>query len=363
MRIPPLRSTALLFVCALPLATGAAQVRVMPLGDSITEAFAPQTSFRRPLWLDLMANGHCVDFVGGQTGVAGDPLPGADFDPHHEGHVTWRADQIAGNILTYTAAAQPDIVLLAAGANDLIQGQGVTDAIGDVGLIIDGLRQIEPEVTVLLAQYFSPDSADPLAAPIIAQFPVFNGEIALLAAAKHSPLSPVLLVDLATGFDAQVDTYDGVHPNAQGEQKLADAWRAVLQPLLVTEPAEADSYGNGLAGTLGEPTLSSAAPVIGTQPTLTLGNPSGGATAAVLLYGFAPAAIPKGWGSDLLVAVTGTVSLDFPGPADIELTVPIPADGAFCGVAAYFQLLVADAGAPHGIATSAGLEWVLGAQR
>ena len=64
-----------------------------------------------------------------------------------------------------------------------------------------------------------------------------NAQLRDLAAAKHSTLSPVILVDQNTGFDpdpesATADTFDGVHPNEKGEQKMAQRWFAALSPLL-----------------------------------------------------------------------------------------------------------------------------------
>ena len=44
--------------------------------------------------------------------------------------------------------------------------------------------------------------------------------------------SPVIVVDHFTGFDAATQTYDGVHPNADGEIHLSDRWLAALEDVL-----------------------------------------------------------------------------------------------------------------------------------
>jgi acyl-CoA thioesterase I len=44
--------------------------------------------------------------------------------------------------------------------------------------------------------------------------------------------SPVFLVDQFSGFNAEKDTYDGVHPNQSGEQKIADRWFNQLKNIL-----------------------------------------------------------------------------------------------------------------------------------
>lgn len=41
-----------------------------------------------------------------------------------------------------------------------------------------------------------------------------------------------LIVDQNSDFNAQAETYDGVHPNEQGEKKMAARWFDALGPLL-----------------------------------------------------------------------------------------------------------------------------------
>src|SRR5690606_19865055 len=58
-----------------------------------------------------------------------------------------------------------------------------------------------------------------------------NERIVALAAAKTTAASPVVLVDQYTGFNPAQDTYDGLHPNAQGEAKMAARWRQAILAL------------------------------------------------------------------------------------------------------------------------------------
>ena len=130
-------------------------IKVMPLGDSITEMRGGTDSYRRTLW-DMLVNqsGYSVDFVGGQYGVrptSGDPLHW-DYDLDHEGHSGFRADQIRDGLPGWVADADPDVVLLHIGTNDLMQGQSVDDAIDEIGDLIDILRANNPNVAIVLAQ-------------------------------------------------------------------------------------------------------------------------------------------------------------------------------------------------------------------
>jgi lysophospholipase L1-like esterase len=200
--------------------------RIMPLGDSITESTRNLTSYRYYLWHLALDKGYRVDFVGSRQGVGNGPPANADFDLDHEGHSGWRADEIVTRIQTWAAAASPDIVLLHVGHNDLCQGQSVAGTVADVEAIVDGVRTVNPHVKILLAQVIASSH------PCHAAIPAFNASLPALAAEKTSDDSPIVIVDQYTGFDTAAMTYDGTHPNAGGDARMADRWFDRLAPLL-----------------------------------------------------------------------------------------------------------------------------------
>src|SRR4051812_4213000 len=77
-------------------------VRVMPLGDSITEGTQVPGGYRIGLWQRLATGGYRIDFVGSQYNG---PTNLGDHD--HEGHPGWRIDQIDANITGWLATYQP----------------------------------------------------------------------------------------------------------------------------------------------------------------------------------------------------------------------------------------------------------------
>lgn len=202
------------------------QTRIMPLGDSITQSDTGHNSYRRPLWQMLENTAYSGDFVGSLTEHFGGPPPTPDFDTDHEGHWGWRADQVLANINAWAASAQPDIVLIHLGHNDLWQGQSVSSTITELGQIIDEVRLVNSSAIFLLSQVIPATSGIGLD-----QIPDLNAQIPALAASKHSADSPVVVVDQYTGFDPDTDTWDGVHPNASGEQKMAQNWFDAIQLL------------------------------------------------------------------------------------------------------------------------------------
>lgn len=210
-----------------------ATVKIMPLGDSITVSTTPHNSYRYYLWHMLIDHGYRVDFVGSQHGVGNGPPAHPDFDMDHEGHAGWRADQILTQIKGWASAAEPDVVLLHLGTNDVCQEQTVASTLTDIGGIIDVLRAVNPHVRVLLAQLINSSNCPPQA---------LNAKLPALVDAKNTTESPIVLVDQYSGFIPATMCYDGTHPNDLGDSHMAGRWFEKLAPTLddlLTLPANA----------------------------------------------------------------------------------------------------------------------------
>ncbi len=200
-------------------------VRIMPLGDSITEAEAGRASYRRWLWNSLEDEGFDVNFVGGQRNAFGGPNVPSDFDLDHEGHWDYESSDIRFNSPAYAAVHNPDIVLLHIGTNDIIRNRGIDRTLNEVTTIIDNFRAVNPNVVVLLAEVIPSDrSTGELAA--------YGRSLAELALVMSTSDAPIVSVDMRTDFFVSSDTYDGIHPNSSGEQKMASRWLAALRPFL-----------------------------------------------------------------------------------------------------------------------------------
>lgn len=209
-------------------------VKIMPLGASLTEASVGHAGYRFFLWNQLKLAGYSdVDFVGGRSGVSGGSPLYSNFDQDHEGHSGFRADEIAENVAAWATANPPDVVLLHAGTNDILQNQSVESTADDLRAVIDNLRTVVPGVTVIISQVIPgityPD-----------QYPLLNELIAVLASEKSTEASRVIAVDQYSGIDPANDLYDGVHPNESGERKVAGQFFTALQNIL---PAPAPQPG------------------------------------------------------------------------------------------------------------------------
>ena len=208
-------------------AAAAPLVRIMPLGDSITQGDSDHNTYRRPLWKSLQDEGYNVDFVGSLRVNHRGPPPNDDFDRDHEGHWGWRVDEVLGDIRRWTEAHQPDILLVHLGSNDVFQRQSLESTLDELSELIDTVRDVRPQATFLLAQILPTDSA-----AANQRIQELNARIPGLATAKSTATSHIFVVDQFTGFDPASQTYDGVHPNADGEMHLADRWFSTLIEVL-----------------------------------------------------------------------------------------------------------------------------------
>lgn len=209
----------------------AANTRILPLGDSITQGNNDHWSYRRNLEAALTGANCSFDMVGSRFGPASGPGP-AMTDRDHEGHSGYRSKQILDGLSQWLPGNEHDWALVHIGTNDVLQGVGFNTSRNNISGIIDALRNANPNVGILLAQVIPnrPENEAAVAA--------LNDAIVSLAAEKNMPsVSPVIVVDHYSGFSTFTHNYDQVHPNDAGEALMAERW---LQALL---PRIADSCG------------------------------------------------------------------------------------------------------------------------
>ena len=213
--------------------TNASPIKILPLGDSITCASKYKVSYRYPLWKMLVDAGEKVEFVGSQTLKGNgsrewDTYKNLPFPAKNEGHSGWRADQILNGLRNgekglskWLESSNPDIVLLHLGTNDTHQKQTPESTRDDIHEIIKMLRDKNPRIKIVLAQII-PVSTIPTV-------PYLNKLLAQLADTVSEPNSPVISVDMHTGFNINTDMQkDKIHPNAKGEIKMAQHWFKAL---------------------------------------------------------------------------------------------------------------------------------------
>ncbi len=211
----------------------AAPVRIVAIGDSITQANRNTQSYRYQLWKKLVDKGVSFDLVGSQSSNSGGnpnwpAYKGKQFDRDHEGHWGWRADEILRNLDVWLKGYDADIALIHIGTNDLLQqaNESATATASEISQIIAKLRRDNPRITILLANLIPYNGAN-------YRLDQLNVKIRSLASSLNSGTSKVIFVDQNTGFYYNTDTRDGIHPSSPGgEEKMAKKWFDALNRIL-----------------------------------------------------------------------------------------------------------------------------------
>lgn len=210
-------------------------LRVMPLGDSITGAREGFNSYRRRFYQRVIEAGCSIDLVGSRSGVSDGSLDGRDllarnpdFDQDHEGHWMYTLDDMLPKIPGWLSNANPDVILLHMGSNDLFRDHGIEDTRLQLELLLDRIYQHNPRAAVFLAKLI-PSVAR---ADLVARF---NREIVAIAEQRSAEGLRVYLVDLFDTIKPPQDLYDGIHPTLAAEERLGDAW---ADAFLSTLPAQ-----------------------------------------------------------------------------------------------------------------------------
>ncbi|MEV4701820.1 RICIN domain-containing protein [Actinoplanes sp. NPDC049316] len=212
-------------------------VRVMPLGDSITEGTQVPGGYRIGLWQRLAADGYRADFVGSQYNG-----PASLGDHDHEGHPGWRIDQIDANIGGWLSATSPRTVLLHIGTNDILQNYNVAGAPGRLSTLIDHITAAAPSADVFVATVIPLGNANQEAAAR-----TFNAALPGIVQGKVNAGKRVHLVDMHAALTTG-DLIDGIHPTAGGYDKMAAVWYAALRSVPGTIGDPAGSGGSALVG-------------------------------------------------------------------------------------------------------------------
>ncbi len=201
-------------------------IKIMPLGDSITFGTRDPGygGYRHLLRTLLINNGYAVRFVGSQKGSKA-----ADSD--NEGHPGWTIAQIQNGIDTegWLEAYQPNVVLLHIGTNDIRRGNADA-APGRLADLLDDILRRLPQTHVIVAQII------PFRRGLEQGNQAYNAAIPDIAASKGPRVS---IVDMQNILSRD-DYADGIHPNADGYDKMARAWEPAIRVAISGSVRHAD---------------------------------------------------------------------------------------------------------------------------
>jgi len=275
-------------------------VKVMPLGDSITDGIQTPGGYRIGLWQSFTSAGTKVDFVGS---LSNGPSNLGDHD--HEGHSGWRIDQIDANIVGWLHTYNPRTILLHIGTNDVIQNVNLSGAPSRLGTLLDHITSTVPNAEVFVAQLIPLSYND-------SAIRTFNSAVPgvlqpRVAAGKH-----LHLVDMHSALTTS-DLTDGTHPTANGYNKMAATWLNALKSVPGSLLPVGTTVTPTPTTTSPRPTTSSPTPTT-SSPTPTTSSPTP-TTSSPTPTTTSP--LPSGKGCSAVYTVTNT----WPGGFQANVTV------------------------------------------
>jgi hypothetical protein len=253
---------SLLFCLSTISVSLAAPIRIVCMGNSITQGNINKTtnvinqmSYRFALWQKLDSAGIDIDMVGytnlwfdeKSNNLVTPPVSkytGHVFDRDHDAYYGINSTNLLNgdSYVGWTGAALPslvvrlnsytaDIALLHIGTNDA--DNIVNTTVSNIKAIIDALRVKNPNIVVFVAK-------------TITTWKAINAKVDQIAIDKNTVQSPVIAVDLATGFinDTKLAgcmTYDWVHPNPLGQEFMAKRWFEAIKKQLNLNTGFADN--------------------------------------------------------------------------------------------------------------------------
>ena len=264
-----LSSLAVGTVSAAPAAAGDTEaVKILSLGDSITDGYWTSGAYRKYMYHDLEQMGYNIDMVGPKGGNSntftynGQSVSYDDNNAGYSGyaiqemttkeHRSGILETIQGtwyNGQNMIAAYQPDIVLLQIGTNDILSNynDGITDRLENLVNVI--LQDLDADSTVFVSTIPDIDAytradwlgsyginawgstqeeKDQLMETVTGCIDTYNTSIYNLVLKMQGEGKNVQFADINSVVDYQTDLHDGVHPNEAGYENMGNYWAGLL---------------------------------------------------------------------------------------------------------------------------------------
>jgi lysophospholipase L1-like esterase len=307
--------------------------RYVALGDSITSLSASKGFLNWTMFDSGRLGGRLRPAIGADQGIGGNTMT-----------------QILARI-GYTTSQKPDIVFEMSGHNDGFTAGATETLITRKRAILNGLRSPLPSA-VIVALAALPSSSGSEDADVLA---AFNADIAAWVQADRRSI----YVPVPTGWDTDIHTYDGTHPNIAGAVLIAQTVYDAVSPYMAEGDVLLETTASGFHGANLDPEYSLA----GTGGTKTgTTTPTGNVATGKEVTNSTDAAVAcsKGTrGSDAtqIIQITGTPTSEANVTFDEASGSSIATGGA---IGDYFEYLVGvKITATDGVSASAGLKNML----
>lgn len=208
----------------------------MPVGDSMTIGSTGDHTWRYRMWRHLCATyGGPFTLVGPRETLydkaADSPASYAYAEPEFpRGHLAgWGEGWLHMVPLIGEAVrkSRADVLLVSLGLIDLGFYTNAEQTADNARAFVAEARAANPRIAMVWLPVI-PNVRAANDEPFAVQVARFNELLAKTAADLDEPASPILLASVPKTWDIDTDTYDGTHPNANGEHRLASAFAEAM---------------------------------------------------------------------------------------------------------------------------------------
>ncbi len=210
-------------------------VKIMPLGDSITEGWGGYAGgYRINLYKSLTASGVQVEFVGPYFNNTNGEPPSGYHGGYAGAHIANFCPSYGDNcfpVQPYISFYNPDIVLLMLGTNDILGDEDLANAPNRLHNLINLMTQVKPNLIVVVGS-IAPIKNNHVNVTSHYGYLLFNENAGAYNNALSSLVNTlhntegkyVLYANSANGLNYNTELFDGIHPNFVGYSKMANNW-------------------------------------------------------------------------------------------------------------------------------------------
>lgn len=253
-------------------------IKIMCIGDSITDGYGVAGSYRKFLYNGLTQKGFNVDMVGAKTGFSttySDEATGETFsyDDDNTGYSGYSIKNYNGRngiyeVLESTnclSETKPDIVVLQIGTNNIIDNHNMDENVSDLSDLIDFILKNTPETTAVFVTTIP--KLDPNRQEVYDWFSNYRhsadwqtqysdseaeANVEFMLSEYNSNVEKIVNDYYASTYaeygrarvyggnvsgaitDVKTQLVDGVHPNNAGYREMGDYWATVLEDYILT---------------------------------------------------------------------------------------------------------------------------------
>ncbi len=227
-------------------------IKIMAIGDSITDDCVANGAWRQYLQSLLDTNGYPFTFVGRNQSV----VSGSFTKTRHEGYcgaVIAAPGVLSYPVYGYTGTqvflqkivadalthATPDLILVLIGANDIGRGRNPYQvATNDMSNLLDLMFSKAPDANVILAKITSLGNANtgvPNYGVNYTNVSIYNAALQVMVNQRRALGQNVSISDMfsAVDFNTMFNS-DHLHPNALGLKAIAQEWFTRIQAITIT---------------------------------------------------------------------------------------------------------------------------------